>query len=300
MTGAISDGRVSALHLIGEDPALYNGELGEFTEALDKLDLLVVHATFPSDLTDRADVVLPSSTFAEADGTYTNLERRVQLLSSALGPGGDQDVDWRILSQIARLMGVEGFEYETASEVFEEITKQVDSYAGMSYERLRQRSIQWPCDSLDSRGTAIINRVAGDSGRAGRFSMIELTPTPVHSDPDFPLLLAPGRVLLQSDRHLDVVSERGRNEIRREEIVEVHAADAERLGVGDGDVVEVVGRKRRLRGVIHVNGGQPGLVAITELFGGLAAKLDASKAPDPMLATERLPLVPVRLDKVAD
>jgi formate dehydrogenase alpha subunit len=298
LSGAISDGRVKALHVIGEDPALTNGEMDGFIESLDKLDLLVVHATFPSELTERADVVLPSATFAEADGTYTNLERRVQLLSVAIGPRGDQDVDWRILSQIARRMDIEGFEYETAGEVFDEMAKQVDTYGGMSHARLRQRSMQWPCDSPDSRGTPIINEVTGDSDHAGRFAMIELTPTPVHDDPEYPMVLAPGRVLLQSGRHLEIVSESGRNEIKRQEIVEVHADDAERLGVGDGDLVELVSKDRRVRGVVHVNGVQPGLVATTELFGGLASVLDASKVPDPMLVAERLPLVPVRLEPV--
>jgi predicted molibdopterin-dependent oxidoreductase YjgC len=159
--------------------------------------------------------------------------------------------------------------------------------------------MQWPCENLDSRGTPIINRVTGDSDHAGKFAMIELSPTPVHDDPEYPMLLATGRVLLQSDRHLDIVSEHGRNKVRRQEIVEVHADDAERLGVGDGDLVDLVGKDRRVRGVVHVNGVQPGLVATTELFGALAAVLDASGAPDPMLVAERLPLVPVRLDPVA-
>jgi anaerobic selenocysteine-containing dehydrogenase len=130
--------------------------------------------------------------------------------------------------------------------------------------------------------------------------MIELTPTPVHSDPEFPLLLATGRVLLQSDRPLDIVEDAGRNSVQRQEVVEVHADDAERLGVADGDLVDLVGKDRRLRGVVHVNGVQPGLVATTELFGKLAGLLDASKAPDPMLSAERLPLVPVRMEQVAD
>ncbi len=306
LAGAIGDGRVSALHVIGNSPVLSNGELEGFNGALDKLDLLVVHATFPNELTDRADVVLPSATFAEADGTYTNMERRVQLLSAAIGPRGDQDVDWRILSQIARRMGVEGFEYEAASEVFDELSKQVETYKGITHDRLRQRSIQWPCDSADSRGTPVINPVTdgtGESdgtGHAGKFSTIDLTPTPVHSDPEFPLILATGRVLLQSNRALNIVEEAGRNSLQRQEVVEVHADDADRLGVADGDTVELIGKDSRLRGVVHVNGVQPGLVATTELFGSLAAVLDASKEPDPMLAAERLPLVPVRMEQVTD
>ena len=298
LTRALGDGRIRALHLIGDAPAFGPGESSQFTEALDKLELLIVHATFHNDLSDRADVVLPSATFAETEGTYTNLERRVQRLSPGLGLSGDQEVDWRTLAQLAKRMGVEGFEYETVSDVFDELARQVDFYGGLSHDRLRKRSVQWPCENSDSRGTPIINEVTESGDRAGTFAAIALVPTAEHSDPDYPLLLATGRVLLQSERPLEIVSNGGRNEVRREEVVEVHADDAERLGVGDGDLVDLVARDRTLRGVVHVNGVQPGLVATTELFGRLAGLLDASQEPDPMVAAERLPLTPVRLESV--
>ena len=95
---AVRSGLIKAVHLVGDSPGYTDSEL---TSALQQAELVIAHATFHSEITELADVVLPSLTFAERQGTYTNLERRVQLLRPALGPKGDEDADWRILAQIA-------------------------------------------------------------------------------------------------------------------------------------------------------------------------------------------------------
>ncbi len=300
LASAISDGRVRALHVMGEGTSLRDFGLHGLADALGRLDLLVVHSAFRDELCESADVVLPAATFAETEGTYTNMERRVQLLSPGLGPKGDQEVDWRIVSQIARRMGASGFEYETCEEVFADLARQVPIYSGMSHDMLRRRQLQWPCPNGDTRGTPILNRIRSEDDKVGRFALIDLMPTPDRADPEYPLILAPGRMLLQSDRAMEIATVKGRNSIVQEERVEVHSEDAERLGLGDGDLVDVVGRQSRVRGVVHVNGVHPGLVATTELFGRLATVLDSSGGPDPMQRAERLRLLPVRLEPVSD
>ncbi len=296
LAAAIGDGRIRALHVMGEGVSLEAPGLEGLAGALGSLELLVVHAAFLDGLAERADVVLPSATFAETEGTYTNLERRVQLLSPALGLRGDQEVDWRILAQIAGRMGADGFDYGSPGDVFAEMASQVPTHAGISYDRLRRGPVQWPCPNRDSRGTPVLNRVRGDAGRVGRFAAVDFSPAPEHADPEFPLVLARGRVLLQSDRPVGVVRDGRRNSIARREVVELHADDAARMGLSEGDVVDVVGRDVRMRGVVHVNGVHPGMVATTALFGALAGVLDASRSPDPMLGAGGLPLVPVRLE----
>ena len=117
ITNAIQSGRVKALQIIGDSPNFTNGELGEFLGAAHKLEFLMVQDVFPSEITEMADVVLPSATFAEKEGTYTNMERRVQLLRPAIGPKGEEEADWRIISQIATRMGSTGFDYESAEDI---------------------------------------------------------------------------------------------------------------------------------------------------------------------------------------
>ena len=119
LTTAIESGIVKALVIIGDNASFRNGDLGDFISCLSKLDFLVVMSTFQNEITDMADVVLPSATFAQKDGTHTNLERRVQLLRPALKETGDEQSDWRTLDQLATRMGSEGFVYVDSSEIFD-------------------------------------------------------------------------------------------------------------------------------------------------------------------------------------
>ena len=300
LSEAIGDGRIRALHVMGEGTALRESGLDGLADALGDLDLLIVHATFKNELTESADIVFPAVTFAETDGTYTNIERRVQLLTPALGPKGDQEADWRILSQIARRLSVPGFEHDSSEGVFAELASQVPAYGGMSHSRLRRGPLQWPCRTVDSGGTPILNVPRHESDKIGMMAAMEPETSEHHSDSDFPMLLAKGRVLLQSDRPLELAKQGKRNLISRSEIIEVHSDDATRMGLGEGDLVDVVGEKLKLRGVVHINGTHPGMVGTTELFGSMAALLDASRNPDPMVAAGRLPLMPVRIEPVSD
>ena len=295
---AIGRGEIKALHIIGDSPAFTSGELGDFLGALEGLDFLLVQDCFVSELTERADVVLPSATFAEAEGTYTNLERRVQLLRPALGAKGEDEVDWKILCRIAGRMDAAGFEYDGAEAIFDEINNLVDFYGGITYQRLRSGGVQWPCLAADMADTPILyaNGVESRRLKAGR---VTLTEAPAHDDADYPFLLAMGRVLHQPEREMAVVKANGRNSTKRDEVVEMHEDDARGLGIAEGDWVEVVSTKRRVRGVATLSGLQRGLMSTTTLFGELITELEASEAADPMLKAPRLPLTPVHVERLS-
>ena len=296
---AIREGKLKSLLLIGDSPNFDNGELGDFTEALKGLDFLVVQDNFASELTEIADAVLPSATFAEKDGTYTNMERRVQLLRPALGPKGDEEADWRLISQIARRMGAEGFEHDDSESVFDEATGLVEVYGGLSHQRLRSGGLQWPCPAADTEDTPVLYTPDGDGRKASVVSMT-MPETPESRDLEYPLLLARGRLLHQSDRTMEIGKNGKRNVIQREELLELHEDDARNLGISEGEWVEVVSSRDRVRGVARLTSPQAGLVSTTALFGQLATELDRSEAPDPMLKVEGLPLVPVRVERVLE
>jgi predicted molibdopterin-dependent oxidoreductase YjgC len=293
---AIQDGRVKALLLVGDSPGFTSHELGDLVEAAKNLEFLVVLGTFPGELTDLADVVIPTTTFAEKEGTYTNLERRVQLLQPALGPKGDEDSEWRIISQIAKRMDAKGFDHQDSSTVFDEITEAFGSYGGITFERLESGGLQWPCLATDMEDTPMLF-AEGNDYRAKLVKM-ELVDTSSHTDAEYPYLLAKGRVLHQSDRPMEIVLLGKRNQIQRDEIVEIHADDAATIGVQAGEWVEVVSERERQRAVVSLSSPHPGLIATTALFGNLASELDASKEPDPMATVKGLPLVPVRVEKM--
>ena len=259
---------------------------------------MVAHATFSTHITEHADVVLPSLTFAERLGTYTNLERRVQLLRPALGAKGDGDADWRILAQIARRMDGAGFDYTQEEQIFDELNNLVSIYGGITYGRLESGGLQWPCLAADMADTPILYEDTLESNKP-KLAAMSLEVAEDHDDEEYPLLLAHGRVLHQPEEELEIIQINGRNAIRRDETVQLHPEDAADLGISAGEWVEAVSARGRAAGIADLTGPQRGLVSITTLFGDLATDLAASDEPDPMLTAPTLPLIPVRVAHLA-
>ncbi|MCH8063781.1 MAG: molybdopterin-dependent oxidoreductase, partial [Chloroflexi bacterium] len=299
ITEAMEDGRVKALQVIGDSPNFTNGEIGDFIDALDKLEFLVVQDTFPSELTEKAHVVLPTVTFADREGTYTNMERRVQMLRPALGPKGDEDEDWRIICQIARRMGASGFEFDGPEAVFDEFNDLWQAYGGVTYERLRVGDgLQWPCQATDMADSPILYG-GGFQNRKAILSPMSLNEAPEFGDEEYPLMLARGRVLNLPTGAVEIGNADGRNQISRDHIIEIHEEDAARMGVSAGEWIDVVHARGAIRGIARLTAPYPGLVATTYLFGEMITDIEGSKAPDPMLKVPTLPMVPARLEKVA-
>ncbi len=294
---AIRAGRIRALVLIGDSPSFTSAEMGGFLDALDELEYLVVMDTFAGEAAARADAVLPLATFAEKHGTYTNMERRVQMLRPALGPRGDEETEWRTLSRIASEMGVAGFSYESSEAVFDEINDLVTQYGGVTYQRLEAGGLQWPCLAADMADTNTLEPAA--NGKGGKLAAMTLPEPSPHEDEEYPLLLAQGRILYDAGGSLEIEKVGRRNAVRRDEVVELHPDDAHGLGVVDGDSVDLVWRQGRMRAVAKLSGLFEGLASTTQLFGSLAAELDVSKAADPMLTAPSLPMTPVRVEPVS-
>ncbi|GAF94683.1 unnamed protein product, partial [marine sediment metagenome] len=114
---AIEEGKIKALYIVGENPALSEPDIGHAQKVLSRLGFLVVQDIFLSETAQLADVVLPGASFAEKDGTFTNTERRVQRVRKAIEPVGDSKPDWWITCQIARKMGSKGFDFENPSQI---------------------------------------------------------------------------------------------------------------------------------------------------------------------------------------
>ena len=139
----------------------------------------------------------------------------------------------------------------------------------------------------------------GFNDRKAHLATIEVDDSPESRDAEYPLRLAHGRVLQQPDRDVSVVRVDGRNTLVRTEVMELHEEDARELSIAAGDWVDAVSAKGRMGGVAQLTGQQRGLVSTTTLFGELITNIEASDAPDPMLKTPALPLLPVRLERLA-
>ena len=294
IANAIRQGEVKALQIIDDSPNFSNGALPGFLEAAAEAEFLVVQTAFAGELTDIADVVLPSADFSQKAGTYTNLERRVQLLRPALGAKGEEEADWKIIAGIAERLGARGFDYESAEAIFDEISSLVPAYGGISHERLHSGGLQWPCLAADMVDTPVLHTGGAGENRL-RVDAMSLYDPSVPSDPDYPFFLAQGRVLNQPEREMEVDLVDGRNVIRRDETVEIHEADARAMGISTGDLVEVESLGATIRGTARLSGPQQGLLSVTTLFGEVITGLERSEDPDPMLRVPTLPLLRARI-----
>ena len=299
ITNAINNGDIKALHIIGDSPNFTNGELGSFVEALERLEFLLVQDTFASQITNAADVVLPSATFAEKDGTYTSMERRVQLLRPALSTRAEERPDWLAISQLATRMGAQRFGYGAPSEIFDEISGLVGLYGGISYGRIGPKGLQWPCLAADMLDTAVLFAAGFDARKAKLGQMIPAT-NPEPANADYPMHFARGRLLHMPEADVEIETNNGRNRIRRDDVIEIHPEDAADLGIAEGESVEVASTRGRMRGVARLTGPQKSLMSSTALFGQMITSLEHDTSPDPMLKTPTLPLLPARLSKAGE
>ncbi len=321
---AAREGSVKAMFLLGDSVSSATGDLDMGYEALERLEFLVVQDTFLGPAAQRAHVVLPATTFAEEDGTYTNLERRVQLLKKAISPKNTQaESGWGAICRLAECMGAQGFAFQTAAEVFDEIASLVPIYAGISHQRLVKeatitlrpdpvnpqptqllhsdrvsRGIQWPCSDATAPGTPVLYSDGFPRGHARLMPLPAPIPATLPA-PDFPLLFVPGRVLLQEGRDTGVVLVGGVNLISRKELVEMHQLDLAESGIQAGEAVEVVlPTGQRISGVASLSqGARRGVLSMTTLFGELATRLQGSEDPDPMARVPALAITPARLEK---
>ncbi len=249
-TQGAHEGTLKAMYVMGENPALTAPGLPQVNEALERLDFLVVQDIFLTETAQKAHVVLPACSFAEKDGTFANTERRVQRVRAALPPRGQSRPDWRILQELSARMGLKTA-YANASAVFDELASVTPSYAGLSYARLEQGGIQWPCPTPDHPGTPILH-VGQFSRGKGLFHGIEFRGADEKADGAYPLLLTTGRE--HPHFHSGTMTRRCAriNDCYPEGFMEVNPADAATLKLTTGDTVRVSSRRGEITTKVRV------------------------------------------------
>jgi predicted molibdopterin-dependent oxidoreductase YjgC len=189
---AAHHGDIRGLYIMGENPMVSDPDLSHVEDSLKKLDFLVVQDIFLTETARLADVVLPSASFAEKDGTFTNTERRVQRIRKAVSSPGEALPDWAIIAGIATRMGYP-MAYGNVREIWEEIRKVTPSCAGISYKRIEREGIQWPCPNVEHPGTRFLHKDRFTRGRrhrvpaAGGAAGQGVSNDPVHGTGSLPL-----------------------------------------------------------------------------------------------------------------
>jgi formate dehydrogenase major subunit len=242
MMDAALEGRLAALWSVGYDLLPTNPNANVTARALGSLELVIVQDLFLTETArECASVFLPACSTFEKDGTFMNAERRIQRVRAALPPAGLSKPDWQIVAEIARTMGVLGFEYASAEQVWDEIRALCEGARGMTYARLETAGLQWPCPSPDHPGTALMHADRFASGKPVPLQPIEYRPTPESLSDRFPFALITGRSLYQFNS--GTMTGRTRNcELRPTDTLDIAPADALRLGIRDGALVRVTSR----------------------------------------------------------
>jgi predicted molibdopterin-dependent oxidoreductase YjgC len=199
---AASEGKVRAVYVMGENPMMSDPNTSHVEQALRNLDFLVVQDIFPSDTALLAHIILPAASSLEKDGTFTNTERRVQLIHQVLSAPGEARPDWQITGEIAarfdEKMGIERdrkhWIFPSTEMIFDELASVTPIYAGMNHKRLVSEGLQWPCPENQHPGTPILH-VGKFSRGFGKFNPVMANDPAEQPDEEYPLILTTGRVL---------------------------------------------------------------------------------------------------------
>ncbi len=240
MFDAAVAGRVKMMYIFGEDVAQSDPDTQHVIDALSSLEFLVCQDIFQTETTRYADVILPASAFLEKQGTFTSAERRIQLVEPVLDPPGEARTDFEILKLVSSALGNE-MPYSSPSEVMDEIAALTPHFAGVSYERLGRRGLQWPVAADGTDSPVVYSERFELSDGLGKFAAFPYKEPGDAADDEFPLVLVTGR-RLQHYNAGTMTRRTGNLELVAHEWLEIHPDDAARLWVSDGQQVSVRSR----------------------------------------------------------
>ena len=240
MMDAAEAGNLKALWAIGYDVALTNANAVKTACALGSLDLVIVQDMFLNETARQfGSVFLPAASSFERDGTFMNAERRIQRIRTAIEPVGNSKPDWKIICMLAKAMGrLQLFNYNSVEEIWNEVRAVWPSGRGITYKRLDDGGLQWPCANEDEPGTEILHTQSFPIGKKATLRRIPYRPTKEVISDEFPFLLVTGRTLYQFNAGT-MTMRTPNTELRATDLLDISAEDANRLDLHDRDRVRV-------------------------------------------------------------
>ena len=288
-TKAIKNGEIKAAQIVGDFSRDLGDQSKEFIDSLEKLEFLAVHAIFDNDFVNSADVVLPLASFAEMNGTFTNIERRVQRVFPMMKVQDDERIPWKMFNSIARKLKIDGFEYNNSEDVFTEIIDKNRNYNGMSYGLVEDNGVQWP--SISGNTTPVLYTAADWKGIFAPMQYVD-------HDIESGLLLATGSVLKIDSSKVGIEKRNGKNFVVNPDYFDFNEDDAMMLGLEQGDIIDVISADNRIRGKVQITPIVKGVVGSVKSFGDFVQGMELSKAPDKFIKMQGLPLIPIQIERI--
>jgi predicted molibdopterin-dependent oxidoreductase YjgC len=244
MFDRVLEGDIKALYVFGEDPFLNLPSLEKLKSGLHKIEFLVVQDIFMTHIGNYAQVILPGVSFAEKEGTFTNMERRVQRVRKAISPIGDSQPDWKILCDLSTKMGYP-MGYQSPAEIMEEISTVVPIYAGVNYSNLEKNGIQW----------------SSRNGWKRRFFTVEYKGPSEQPNEKYPLWIIPRGFHYHYGIGTTTKRAAGLAKVFSDSCIEVHPEDATKAGLYEGGKVKVISPRGEVETVCRISGAVPKGVA---------------------------------------
>jgi formate dehydrogenase major subunit/formate dehydrogenase alpha subunit len=318
MIPQVLEGKTHALYILGEDPVMSDPDTKHIRANLEACDFVILQELFESETAPYADVLLPGASFAEKTGTFTNTERRIQMVRQAIAPVGDSLPDWQILSSLAKRMlslrqaqdntldpnlsaaggRFSGWDYPDTAAIMEEIAALTPQYTGISHERLENgERLQWPVKDAAHGGTPILH--VGQFARGkGKFMPIEHIPPAESPDEEYPFIMSTGRVLYhwhggQMTRRVE-----GIMEVYGESLIELNPFDADNLGLNGEGRIRLTSRHGSIESkALVTNRVPPGMVYANFHFPEASANELTHASLDPVAKIPEYKVTAVRVEK---
>jgi formate dehydrogenase alpha subunit len=312
LMNGVLDGRIKALYIMGENPILSDPNTNHVKEALHEIEFLVTQDIFLNETAQLADVVLPGVSFAEKEGTFTNTERRVQRVRTALPIRGEARRDLEIICDLGQRLSqttvdenstgavhpVTDWNYAGASAVWDEIASLTPSMAGLSYEKLERGGIQWPCPTVEHLGTPILHKEKFTRG-LGKFTPLTFREPVENPDDEYPFTLNTGRIL--QHWHGGTMSRRsaGLDWIVPEGEIQINDEDGTMLGVVSGELIRVTSRRGEATGKAQLTNKLPrGMVFMNFHFAEVPTNALTGDAVDPVAKIPEYKVSAVKVERV--
>lgn len=255
MIEKIDKGEITGMFLMCSNPIVSSPNANFVERALKKLKFLVVVDMFISETARLADLILPTSSYLEDEGTMTNLEGRVTLREASLPCPGEVKHDWQIICEIADALGKgKYFSYSSAEDIFNELRVAsrggLADYYGITYDRLRKEGgILWPCPHPDHKGTKRLfeTAFAHPDGKA-KMAVVKHETFVLKEKPsnEFPLYLTTGRVM---SHYLTGVQTRKSASLAArnvESFMEIHPETAKKYNIKDHVLVQIESKRGKI------------------------------------------------------
>ena len=310
MIPAAGEDKVKALVIMGENPVMSDPDSTHIRHCLESCDFILLQEIFPSETSAYADVLLPGVSFAEKAGTFTNTERRIQMVHKAIEPLGNSREDWWIISELSKrtlsrgkrkveIAPHSGWNYTGPEQIMDEIAALTPSYAGVNYKRLEAGDqLQWPVRDLTHPGTPILH--VGQFARGlGKFAPIDHIPPAEMPDDEYPMVLSTGRVLYHWHGGEMTRRAKGLLAVYSEALIEINPDDAERFGVNGHKRVRVSSRRGSIEAQAWVTDRvPPGMVYANFHFPDSSANELTIAALDPVAKIPEYKVCAVKVELI--